>query len=95
MFDDCKSDRALLLVWPNNADYADNPHLVHADKTSKLPVRDADFLAAYLVAGGETVIYAGERQKGIAGGDDNGKAGENDERSDAADRPRYPDDRGQ
>ena len=58
------TDRALLLVWPNNADHIDNPHLYDptSSSSSPQPVWDADCLAAYMDAGGQTVIYVGERE---------------------------------
>ena len=60
-------DRALLLVWPNNADHIDNPHIYDASSSnsSSQPVWDADCLTAYMDAGGQTVIYVGEREEQI------------------------------
>jgi len=73
--DDGKSlaaGRALLLVWPNNADHIDNPHLYDASSpsSSTQPVWDADCLTAYMDAGGQTVIYVGEREDKIELEDD-------------------------
>ena len=42
------STRALLVVWPNNPDVADNPHLVPSDAAALQPLWDAPCLAAYL-----------------------------------------------
>ena len=61
---DLAASSALLLVWPNNADYVDNPHLAEYDHTP-LPVWDIDCLNACLEAGGKTVIYVGEREDRI------------------------------
>ena len=61
------TDRALLLVWPNNADHIDNPHLYDpaSSSSSPQPVWDADCLSAYMGAGGQRVIYVGEREDKI------------------------------
>ena len=61
------TDRALLLVWPNNADHIDNPHLYDptSSSSSPQPVWDAGCLSAYMDAGGQTVIYVGEREDKI------------------------------
>lgn len=61
--------RALLLIWPNNADSADNPHLCRAGGASRAPpppVWDAECVASYLRAGGRTVVYVGEREERVA-----------------------------
>lgn len=58
------SHRTLLIVWPNNADKEDNRHLV--DDTDVFPpVWDTDCLSCYIRAGGQTVIYVGEREEMI------------------------------
>jgi len=58
------SQRTLLIVWPNNPDREDNPHLY--DKKKELPpVWDAECLSGYLQSGGSTVIYVGEREETI------------------------------
>lgn len=58
------SDRALLVVWPNNPDAEDNEHLVI--KGSDLPpLWDVECVQKYYEAGGRTVIYAGEREDKI------------------------------
>lgn len=55
--------RTLLIVWPNNPDKEDNPHL---NTNSFLPPTwDADCLGCYVRAGGSTVIYVGEREENI------------------------------
>jgi len=60
------SDRALLLVWPNNPDAIDNSHV--AIEGSTLPdIWDIDCLQKYHESGGETVIYCGERESQIEG----------------------------
>jgi len=53
-------ERTLLLIWPNNPDVLDNPHLTNEPLLQ--PLWDAPCLAAYLAAGGRTVIYVGERE---------------------------------
>lgn len=58
------SSRALLLVWPNNPDKVDNPHLYNGDEDIQ-PVWDVDCLAGYMKNGGRTVIYVGEREDTI------------------------------
>lgn len=58
------SGRALLLVWPNNPDSQDNKHLLVGE--AALPdVWDIECLQRYHNSGGETVIYAGERETKI------------------------------
>jgi len=58
------SDRALLLVWPNNPDAVDNSHV--AIEGSTLPdIWDIDCLQKYHESGGETVIYCGESESKI------------------------------
>ena len=54
--------RALVLVWPNNADAIDNPEFAETGH----PIWDADCLEQYIAAGGATVIYVGERESQIA-----------------------------
>jgi hypothetical protein len=54
--------RALLLVWPNNPDAIDNPAWAI---TEPHPVWDAQCLQSYMAAGGQTVVYVGERQSEI------------------------------
>ena len=51
------SQRALLIVWPNNPEAA--------GEVGQPPVWDTDCLTAYLDAGGHTVIYVGEREASI------------------------------
>ena len=59
--------RALLLVWPNNPDYVDNPEVALAqDCEAENAIWDADCLEAYMAAGGTKVIYVGERESQIA-----------------------------
>eukprot|EP00804_Cyclotella_cryptica_P007081 CCRYP_014509-RA/>CCRYP_014509-RA protein AED:0.29 eAED:0.29 QI:0/-1/0/1/-1/1/1/0/675 len=58
------ADRALLIVWPNNPDATDNPHVV-VNGSSLPPVWDFDCLQKYYEAGGKTVIYAGEREANV------------------------------
>lgn len=58
--DDIKQ-RTLLMIWPNNPDYLDNP-THHYEGSDALPIWDVDCLKAYLQAGGTTVIYVGERE---------------------------------
>ena len=53
--------RSLLVVWPNNADWLDNPH-VAPPSCPRTPPWDAACLEAFLAAGGTTVLYAGERE---------------------------------
>jgi hypothetical protein len=71
VFDDGKAgaelahQRALLVVWPNNPDRVDNPHLDSSPGDYIPPVWDADCLASYLKAGGSTVLYVGEREETI------------------------------
>ena len=60
--------RALLLVWPNNADVSDNRHLLgnaglREEGVDAAPLWDADCLEGYLAAGGNRVIYVGEREE--------------------------------
>lgn len=57
------SRRTLLIVWPNNPDVEDNPHLYHGEDNP--PVWDADCLTKYIQAGGSTVVYVGEREENI------------------------------
>lgn len=57
------SKRALLIVWPNNPDQIDNPHLASTEVTP--PTWDAKCLTSYFNAGGTTVIYVGEREENI------------------------------
>lgn len=57
------SDRALLIVWPNNPDEIDNSHLYQGEYLS--PVWDAGCLSKYIECGGNTVIYVGEREDKI------------------------------
>jgi hypothetical protein len=55
------ADRALLIVWPNNPDATDNPH-VAVGGSSLPPAWDFDCLQKYHEVGGKIVIYAGERE---------------------------------
>lgn len=64
--------RTLLLVWPNNPDLFDNQHLVAAPQRAALqkssaatPPWDAECLSSYLEAGGESVVYVGEREESV------------------------------
>ena len=57
------SKRTLLMVWPNNPDKIDNPHLYEGEVLP--PVWDADCLSEYMKAGGETVVFVGEREDTI------------------------------
>jgi hypothetical protein len=71
------TNRALLMVWPNNPDEVDNMH-VAAQGGPKLPnIWDLECLERYHASGGNVVIYAGEREAKIelmegAGGADCG-----------------------
>ncbi len=58
-------DRALLLVWPNNPDDVDNPHVRVEGETMLPPIWDIDCLKRYFDLGGQTVIYVGEREDKI------------------------------
>ena len=79
VFADGADGRALLMIWPNNSDNVDNPHLVccsDSEEDSSLPPAwDLDCLKQYHNAGGESVIYVGEREakivltKGATGSD--------------------------
>ncbi|EJK76137.1 hypothetical protein THAOC_02119 [Thalassiosira oceanica] len=78
VFSDGVDGRALLMIWPNNSDNVDNPHLVCSDSgedSSLTRAWDLDCLKKYHNAGGESVIYVGEREakilltKGATGGD--------------------------
>jgi hypothetical protein len=58
------SNRALLLVWPNNPDADDNRHVMA--EGPKLPeIWDLSCLKRYHRCGGNVVIYAGERETKI------------------------------
>lgn len=58
------ADRALLIVWPNNPDAVDNPHLaVGANSFPEL--WDYECIKMYHEIGGATVIYVGERGENI------------------------------
>lgn len=58
------ADRALLLAWPNNPDAEDNAHV--AVGQSALPaVWDTECLERYHSRGGDTVVFAGEREAKI------------------------------
>ncbi len=57
------SRRTLLMVWPDNADKWDNPHLYHGEATP--PIWDFECLMRYINCGGQTVIYVGEREDAI------------------------------
>ncbi len=58
------SDRALLMVWPNNPDAEDNKHVMA--EGPKLPdLWDLTCLERYHRLGGDIVIYAGERETKI------------------------------
>ena len=58
------ADRALLIVWPNNPDAIDNPHL--AVGVESLPeLWDYECIKRYHEIGGTIVIYVGERGENI------------------------------
>ena len=64
--------RTLLLIWPNNPDLFDNAHLVAAPEraarqNSSAATRpwDADCLSTFIAAGGESVVYVGEREETV------------------------------
>jgi hypothetical protein len=58
------SNRALLLVWPNNPDAEDNKHVMA--EGPKLPkIWDLSCLKRYHRYGGDIVIYAGEQETKI------------------------------
>jgi hypothetical protein len=70
--------RALLLIWPNNPDERDNPHIrlpcraaaedgagVGGLQPSLPPVWDCECLASYIRAGGRTVVFIGEREEEV------------------------------
>jgi len=57
--------RALVLIWPNNPDPVDHPHLV-AEDDKWHSLWDTECLESYMAAGGHTVIYVGERESQIA-----------------------------
>jgi hypothetical protein len=57
-------DRALLIVWPNNPDAVDNPHVAVA--TESLPdVWDLECVEKFYQMGGEIVVFVGERKDNI------------------------------
>lgn len=56
------AQRTLLLVWPNNPDPVDNPHLLRPGESQLQPLWDARSLGAFIAAGGATVVYVGERE---------------------------------
>jgi len=58
-------ERALLMVWPNNPDDIDNPHVRLEGESVLPPVWDIDCLQRYYDLGGQTVIYIGEREEKI------------------------------
>lgn len=58
------SERALLMVWPNNPDDIDNKHVAVEGPTLP-PIWDIDCLQTYHDSGGDTVIYVGERESNI------------------------------
>lgn len=70
---DLAQDRTLLMIWPNDPDPIDNPEFcdssdisrVQTDRTSaeSEAVWDASCLWAYMQAGGERVVYVGEREE--------------------------------
>ena len=59
------SARALLLVWPNNPDRWDNPHVAPRSSPTT-PCWDAACAEGYLAAGGRRIIYVGEREAVVA-----------------------------
>lgn len=56
-------ERALLMVWPNNPDNVDNPHV--GENAVLPPIWDINCLQKYYDLGGQTVIYVGEREEKI------------------------------
>ncbi|CAB9503871.1 expressed unknown protein [Seminavis robusta] len=53
----------LLLIWPNDPDPVDNPQFVVHDKSlSSQPTWDVACLRAYMNAGGQRVVFVGERE---------------------------------
>lgn len=58
-------ERALLMVWPNNPDDLDNPHVRLEGESVLPPIWDIDCLQRYYDLGGQTVIYVGEREEKI------------------------------
>ena len=58
------AERALLMVWPNNPDAVDNPHVAVAAES--LPeVWDFECVQKYYEMGGKIVIFVGERKDSI------------------------------
>jgi hypothetical protein len=59
-------ERTLLLIWPNDPDPEDNPYFCDGGGCQgSQAVWDADCLLAFINAGGEKVIYVGERETRI------------------------------
>jgi uncharacterized UPF0146 family protein len=59
-------ERTLLLIWPNDPDPEDNPYFCGGGECEgSQAVWDADCLLAFFNAGGEKVIYVGERESQI------------------------------
>ena len=65
----------ILFSWPNDPDPIDNPHFLHDENTykgdegSNVPsetVWDVDCLQAYIDAGGDAVVYIGERSDNLS-----------------------------
>jgi uncharacterized protein (DUF2164 family) len=64
------STHVLLMIWPNDPDPVDNVQFCPDDcGASSQAVWDADCLQAYLTAGGQDIIYVGERQDNLVGND--------------------------
>ncbi|KAI2512980.1 hypothetical protein MHU86_1526 [Fragilaria crotonensis] len=60
-------ERTLLMIWPNDPDPTDNPQFcIGTDCLGSQAVWDADCLMAFLAAGGERVIYVGERERHVS-----------------------------
>jgi hypothetical protein len=67
---DLASTHALLMIWPNDPDPVDNLQFCTDDcGASSQAVWDADCLHAYTIAGGQDVVYVGERQENLVGSD--------------------------
>jgi hypothetical protein len=62
-------ERTLLTIWPNDPDPVDNRQFCQGDCHGSQAVWDADCLLAYLKAGGQRVVYVGERENTLAAGD--------------------------
>lgn len=67
-------DRALLLIWPNDADPIDNRNFCQDEACQgSQAIWDVECLEAFIRAGGRHVVYVGERASAISGdGSDSG-----------------------